>query len=147
MTNDVCKALRKLHKSMMGRCYCKTQGNYKYYGGRGIKVAKRWHDFRNFYKDMKDSYTFGFDFDRIDTNKNYSKKNCQFVSHADNMRNRRCSLFCEIKTGVFMPIGRVVDLENIDAKKAKRKYKTIRKEYLFHETKRYFEHVYNGAKI
>lgn len=29
-------------KSMMNRCYNSSNKNYQYYGGKGIKVCKRW---------------------------------------------------------------------------------------------------------
>jgi len=37
---------------MFSRCYNKNGKNYRYYGGRGIKVCERWHNFQNFLADM-----------------------------------------------------------------------------------------------
>jgi hypothetical protein len=139
---DVLICLKKLHKSIMNRCYCKSNGNYKYYGGRGIAVCKKWHSFPAFYKDMKESWFKGAELDRIHSSRGYSKSNCRWVTHKENMRNRRCSLYCEVEPGVFMSLGDVVDTFGINVNKAKRKYKTIRKEILFNEGKRYFEITY-----
>ena len=38
--------------SMMGRCYDKDNIRYRSYGGRGIRVCRRWHKFENFIADM-----------------------------------------------------------------------------------------------
>src|SRR5690242_5474328 len=35
-------------KAMMNRCYKPNNPAYRHYGGRGIFVCKRWHDFRTF---------------------------------------------------------------------------------------------------
>lgn len=73
---------------MKRRCYKKNRHNYKYYGGRGIKVCDRWLDsFSNFYKDMG-GRPDKFEIDRIDNNKDYSPDNCRWVSHRDNTLNR-----------------------------------------------------------
>ena len=38
--------------SMWTRCTNPKAIGWKYYGGRGIKVCKRWERFENFLKDM-----------------------------------------------------------------------------------------------
>ena len=42
----------KSWSSMMRRCYGKRATQYKYYGGRGIRVCSRWRDFIHFLSDM-----------------------------------------------------------------------------------------------
>lgn len=40
-------------QSMLSRCYDKNFTNFKYWGGRGIKVCDRWiNSFENFLSDM-----------------------------------------------------------------------------------------------
>lgn len=73
--------------SMRKRCRNKNSSDYKYYGGRGIKVDKNWENFDSFYKDMG-KCPEGFSLDRIDNNKNYSKSNCRWVSHTKQMNNK-----------------------------------------------------------
>ena len=58
--------------SMRQRCNNKNNKKYKDYGGRGIKICKRWEKFENFYKDMGDKPT-GTTLDRIDNNGDYCK--------------------------------------------------------------------------
>ena len=42
----------KSWKQMFKRCRETNRKDYKYCGGRGIKVCKRWHKFENFLEDM-----------------------------------------------------------------------------------------------
>lgn len=58
--------------SMMSRCYTPTHTKYLDYGGRGIKVCKRWHKFENFLEDMGERVK-GFTLDRIDVNGDYTR--------------------------------------------------------------------------
>ncbi len=73
---------------MKRRCLDKNRHNYKYYGGRGIKVCDRWlNSFDNFYNDMGEQPK-GFEIDRIDNNKNYTPDNCRWIDHRANTLNR-----------------------------------------------------------
>lgn len=74
---------------MKKRCYLKSDISYKNYGGRGIKVCKRWMKFENFYADMKDDYKSGLTLDRIDNSKGYLPGNCRWVDGYIQANNRR----------------------------------------------------------
>ena len=79
----------KLWNGMMQRCYNENRTDYKYYGGRGIKVCKRWKIYENFVDDIEDLYKSGLSMDRIDNNGNYSPNNIRFVTHRQQCNNRR----------------------------------------------------------
>lgn len=84
-------------QNMMRRCYKEGVKAYKDYGGRGIKVDPRWHDFINFRDDLYDKYLkhaeeFGekqTTLDRIDVNKNYELENVRFATWFQQAKNRR----------------------------------------------------------
>ena len=74
---------------MLRRCQNSNAPNYHLYGGRGIKVCKRWQKFENFYKDMG-NFPDNCTLDRIDTDGNYEPSNCRWATpeqQSNNMRN------------------------------------------------------------
>lgn len=72
--------------SMKKRCYYGKSRSYKYYGGKGVKVCERWHDFANFYADMGDPPTPRHEVDRIDEDGDYCPDNCRWLAKADNVK-------------------------------------------------------------
>ena len=81
----------KTYKSwtgLMHRCYYPEDISYINYGGRGIKVCKRWHDFSAFFADMGERPT-GCSIDRVHGDKGYSKSNCVWSTRKTQNRNHR----------------------------------------------------------
>lgn len=74
---------------MLGRCKNPSQDNYRWYGGRGISVCKRWHAFSNFYSDMGDPPSNKHELDRLDPNQGYSPSNCRWATALEQRRNTR----------------------------------------------------------
>jgi hypothetical protein len=74
---------------MRRRCNNPTRHNYKYYGGRGIRVCKRWDSFERFLRDLGPRPPGGT-LERSNVNGNYSPKNCYWeTSWSVQMLNRR----------------------------------------------------------
>lgn len=70
------------------RCNNPLSRRYSQYGGRGIKVCKRWDSFEKFLKDMGRAPGPEYSIDRIDPNKNYDPKNCRWADRWTQDRNK-----------------------------------------------------------
>jgi hypothetical protein len=74
--------------SMKQRCLNPNNQNYRYYGGRGIKVCEEWLSYSNFFRDMG-APPPGFSLERIDVNGNYEPKNCKWIPRGEQAKNTR----------------------------------------------------------
>lgn len=81
---------------MLTRCNNSNNKRFKDYGGRGIKVTKRWLKFENFYEDMGDRPSSEHSLDRIDNNGNYCKSNCRWATRYEQYRNRRANRYVKV---------------------------------------------------
>ena len=80
----------KKWKDMKGRCYKKTFPGYSEYGGKGIKVCKRWNEsFENFREDMYSTWKYGLFLLRINTKRNFTKSNCKWGVLVKNKQESR----------------------------------------------------------
>lgn len=98
--------LSPLYKRWAGlkqRCTDPNATNYHNYGGRGIKLYKKWYDFAVFAADVGAPPSPAHQLDRIDNNKGYVPGNVRWVTRAENVRNSRKCHHVEID-GVTKPI-------------------------------------------
>lgn len=77
----------RIWTGMIARCKYPNRKEYRWYGGKGIKVCDRWMKFENFLNDMGE-IPKGMTIDRINSDGNYEPKNCQLLSQSDNSRKK-----------------------------------------------------------
>ncbi len=85
----------KSWRSMLARCTKEGINGYKDYGGRGIKVCRRWRKFSNFLEDMGERPT-GHTIERKDTNGDYTAGNCTWATADEQQNNKRNNVFVAI---------------------------------------------------
>ena len=78
----------RIWTNMRSRCTNPNAKQYKDYGGRGIKVCKRWQAFENFLADMGEAPQ-GKQLDRTNNNGDYKPSNCRWVTPKENSATRR----------------------------------------------------------
>jgi hypothetical protein len=73
---------------MHRRCTDPGDISYKNYGGRGIKVCKRWAVYEQFLADMGER-PVGTSLDRLRVNGNYTPANCKWSTPSEQSTNQR----------------------------------------------------------
>jgi hypothetical protein len=106
-------SIYRLWHNIMRRCYDPKNLAYKNYGGRGIKVCKRWHSFELFYKDMGEKPK-GKSIERKNNNGNYSPSNCKWETKLIQANNTRKNIYIT-KDGITLTISQWAKKLNIPA--------------------------------
>lgn len=92
-------------RNMIARCTNPNHKDYRYYGGRGIRVCGRWLDsFANFYADMGSRPRGAYSIDRIDNDGNYEPSNCRWATAIEQNMNKRTKVQTLTHNGMTMTI-------------------------------------------
>lgn len=89
-------------RSMMDRCRLPSHRVYHRYGGRGITVCERWHDFAAFWADMGPTWKPGLTIERMDNSTGYSPENCTWATRKAQARNTRVNSYIDTPSGRMM---------------------------------------------
>lgn len=93
---------------MVQRCENARNKQFARYGGRGITVCDRWHDFALFRADNIEHYQPGLTIDREKNDGNYEPGNCRWVTNKVNGRNRPKTLVVEFE-GKSVPLNELAE--------------------------------------
>lgn len=90
--------LYSIWQGMKNRCLNPNACNYKYYGGKGIKICDEWVDnFEEFQKwSLSNGYSDNLTIDRIDVNGDYEPSNCRWATSYEQNNTHKSSVY-EIK--------------------------------------------------
>jgi len=76
-------------KNIKQRCNDPNANNYKWYGGRDIKVCDEWSIYTNFKNwALANGYADNLTIDRIENNGDYEPDNCQWITSFENLSRR-----------------------------------------------------------
>lgn len=103
----------KSWQSMRVRVMNENNPLYRYYGGRGVKIDKRWDDFEAFLEDMGDR-PLGKSLDRINVNGHYEKSNCRWADKITQANNKRNNVLFEWQ-GQYLTPRRLSEISGIPA--------------------------------
>lgn len=111
--------------AIKGRCHNPNDPAFHYYGGRGIKVCKRWLDedgFKNFLSDMGPRPSPKYSLDRYpDQNGDYSPSNCRWATDAEQSLNRRNVIVVTIN-GARKPLATFIEEAGLSRKMVHRRW-------------------------
>lgn len=88
--------LFNIWQNMLDRCRNTNNKQYADYGGRGIKVCERWHEFANFAADMG-SPEKGLSLERLNNAEGYCPENCTWATRHEQQRNLRTNQWVDFR--------------------------------------------------
>lgn len=119
----------RIFNGMKDRCYNKNNKDYKWYGGKGIKICEEWLNSKlSFYNwAIANGYRDNLTIDRIDSNGDYEPNNCRWATMIEQQNNKKSNVKYEYK-GEYLTIPQIARLNNINIntfRSRMRKYKNI----------------------
>lgn len=94
------KRAKAAWRAMWKRCSAAGGKDWKHYGGRGIRVSKRWASFDLFLEDLGLPPTPAHWLGRLDVNGNYEVGNCEWTTRQTQVGRRRVCHRVDINGGL-----------------------------------------------
>lgn len=107
---------------MLQRCENQNNKGFHRYGGRGITVCERWHDFANFQADNAAQYAPGLTIDREDNDGNYEPGNVRWVPNKVNSRNQQRTIRVDWG-GALVPLNELAEAHGVKLLTAYARYR------------------------
>lgn len=86
--------LYKIWTDMRRRCLNPSRREFKWYGGKGVKITPEWESFMCFSDWANNSgYKENLTIDRIKRDGDYTPQNCRWISIRQQQRNRKNNVF------------------------------------------------------
>lgn len=108
--------LYSIWKNMRRRCLTATHPDYPRYGGRGIRICKRWDDFSLFRLDMGEPPTERHTLERQDVNSHYCPENCTWATKKEQARNTTKTRWVVVE-GIRMSLAEACEIKGLNYKR------------------------------
>lgn len=107
--------LKHLFYGIVDRCYNSKCKDYKWYGGKGIKVYEEWLNDVNAFCEwsLNNGYSDNLTIDRIDGDKDYCPENCRWTDWK-HQQNNRCNNVKYEFNGKLLTISEISDIVGIN---------------------------------
>lgn len=118
--NTIPRYLTRTYKTWINmRQRCRNPNNpcWDDYGGRGIRICKRWDSYENFLQDLGYRPGDNWSLERIDCNKNYCPSNCRWIEKKDQWRERRVTILVTFH-GKKFPLRDICKMFQLDYMRA-----------------------------
>lgn len=82
--------IRSIYYGMIDRCYNIKRKDYRFYGGKGIKICDEWFNNPESFEErcLYNGYKDNLSIDRIQSNEMYCPENCRWISPEENSRDK-----------------------------------------------------------
>ncbi len=99
--------LRGIFSKMLHRCYNPNDKDYKWYGGKGVRVYDEWVENPQLFERwaLSNGYDDSLSIDRIDSSKGYYPENCRWITMRENSTYKSTTSLINVDGEIHSGIG------------------------------------------